>query len=242
MSFNILEQNPFIPSYFVAPPTQSTRWVITDIHGSYKTFKRLLKKIGLHKSDQLFLLGDYIDKGANDKKVLKRILKLIDEGYQVYPLRGNHEERLIRAHHKTYSPELLRLPYAGKNRGIINKHRNIKPKYLPLLSALPYYYELDHFFLVHAGFDFSYSEPFMDYDSMLWLKKMNYHHEKAKGKTIIYGHHSDSLENIKKSIKNRDKIIALDNGCVYKSQKGYGNLLALNLDTFVLVVQPNIET
>ena len=38
---------------------------ISDIHGCYQTFRALVEKqIILKKSDVLFLLGDYLDKGT----------------------------------------------------------------------------------------------------------------------------------------------------------------------------------
>ena len=71
------------------------RYVITDIHGYYATFCELLDQIKLKKHDQLFLLGDFIDRGRQGKEVLDKVISLIDEGYAIYPLRGNHEEMLL---------------------------------------------------------------------------------------------------------------------------------------------------
>ena len=68
------------------------RIAIGDIHGCSKTFKLLIEnEIQLNKNDQLFLLGDYIDKGKRSKEVLDYILHLIESGFSVFPLMGNHE-------------------------------------------------------------------------------------------------------------------------------------------------------
>ena len=65
------------------------RYVISDIHGCYKTFRCLVEEvIGLSKADLLFLLGDYVDRGPSSKAVLDYILQLKDERYQLFPLRG----------------------------------------------------------------------------------------------------------------------------------------------------------
>ena len=56
-----------------APENGGRRLVITDIHGCAKTFKKLLDKVGLNENDQLFLLGDYINRGPS-KQVIDKII------------------------------------------------------------------------------------------------------------------------------------------------------------------------
>ena len=41
------------------------KYAISDIHGCLKSFQALLEKIDLKKEDELFLLGDYIDRGPD---------------------------------------------------------------------------------------------------------------------------------------------------------------------------------
>jgi serine/threonine protein phosphatase 1 len=68
------------------------RYVISDIHGCLLTFQELLSKIGFSKSDELILLGDYINRGKRSKEVLDTIIELQNHDYQITALRGNHEE------------------------------------------------------------------------------------------------------------------------------------------------------
>jgi serine/threonine protein phosphatase 1 len=72
-------------------------WAISNIHGCYHTFKALLEKIGLCKEDELYLLGDYIDRGPGSKEVLDLILKLKSENFNIQCLLGNHEIMLFHA-------------------------------------------------------------------------------------------------------------------------------------------------
>jgi serine/threonine protein phosphatase 1 len=52
-------------------------FAISDIHGCYKPFYELIvNTIELTKSDQLILLGDYIDRGEQSKEVIDFILEL----------------------------------------------------------------------------------------------------------------------------------------------------------------------
>lgn len=71
-------------------------FAIGDIHGCSKTFEKLLfHKIKLQKTDQIFCIGDYIDRGENSKAVIDLILQLRQDGYNVSTLRGNHEQMML---------------------------------------------------------------------------------------------------------------------------------------------------
>jgi len=226
-------------------PVNGRRFVIGDIHGCYRTFRTLVEgQIVPTMSDQIFLLGDYIDKGPESKKTINYIRKLIKKGYKIYPLRGNHEDELLEA--SVQEQEFLkwlmrRSPEMLKN-GILRK------KHIAFLKSLPYYYELPDFYLVHGGFNFTSKKPMKDYKSML-CKKMSVDEQAGFGdnKSIIHGHQPQEIDEILSRILKRDKIIGLDNGVNYiKTHKIYnytkmGNLCALNLDTYKLHVQKNCE-
>jgi calcineurin-like phosphoesterase family protein len=66
----------------------------------------MIDQIGLNKSDQLYFLGDYIDKGKDGAGVIDFILSLKEEGFQVFPLKGNHEHNLIHAY-ETYEESMF---------------------------------------------------------------------------------------------------------------------------------------
>jgi serine/threonine protein phosphatase 1 len=82
---------------------------------------------------------------------------------------------------------------------------------------------------------------------MLEQRAFEYKAHLLKGKTVIHGHHVAYFQDIKNDIENRNKIIHLDNGCVYsKPHKVYdhlqtGNLLCLELNTWDLTVVKNCE-
>lgn len=81
----------------VSKSPKGRRFAIGDIHGCYNTFESLVEdKIALRKEDQLFLLGDYIDRGIRNREVLDYIIELKEEGFQVFPLMGNHEYFVLR--------------------------------------------------------------------------------------------------------------------------------------------------
>ena len=63
-------------------------YVVSDIHGCYQKFKKLLDLIHFsNESDILFVLGDAIDRGFESIDVLKLMMKYD----HIVPLMGNHE-------------------------------------------------------------------------------------------------------------------------------------------------------
>jgi serine/threonine protein phosphatase 1 len=215
------------------------RLVISDVHGYIRTLKQLIEtKIGLTKDDQLFLLGDYIDRGPASKEVLDYLIDL-QQHYQVVALRGNHEAMLLEAWEK-------QLPIQAGD--LLDQNGMVPFKYISFISNLPYYYELEDYYLVHAGFNFDSIDPFSDHESMLWIRQMS---SNPTAKTIIHGHKVVRLSEIKQRIEQHSMIIPLDNGCYYgsvvrsikisASEVDVGYLCCLNLDNKELLLQENID-
>jgi|SRR5690606_12147363 len=67
---------------------------ISDIHGCCDELNRLLELVKYNfTTDQLILLGDYVDRGFKSKDVIHKIKVLTDEG--AIALRGNHDQMFI---------------------------------------------------------------------------------------------------------------------------------------------------
>lgn len=64
-------------------------YIISDIHGCYQEFLRMLDRIKFTDSDRLILAGDYIDRGPDSYKMLKWLEHCPEN---VFFIRGNHEE------------------------------------------------------------------------------------------------------------------------------------------------------
>lgn len=225
------------------------RFAIGDIHGCSKTFKALVEnKIQLTKDDHLFLLGDYIDKGIDSAGVIDYILYLKENDFQVFPLMGNHEFNLLEASQE-YNERMFRLFLKiNKCKDIVDEEMKIKAHYLDFFKSLPYYYELEDYHLVHAGFDFRNEKPFENYKAMLEIRRFQVKIKLLKNKKIVHGHTPTNLKVIQESLRTDAPIIPLDNGGVYTKPhkildyKQLGNLCSLNLDSLELIIQENIET
>ena len=62
-------------------------YVMSDLHGCYDQYIKMLKKIQFSKNDELYILGDVIDRG---KEPIKILLDMAGRD-NVYPILGNHE-------------------------------------------------------------------------------------------------------------------------------------------------------
>jgi len=233
-------------------------WVIPDIHGCAKTLKALIEDmVKPSKHDWLYFLGDYIDRGPGSKEVIDYLMNLQYEDYNIRTLMGNHEDYLIKSYEEEINlKSLFGLKYknrkkkewlfhGGKETMESFKLEDLKDfpvKYLEWMKNLEYYIELENFILVHAGFNFNSEKPFEDTNSMLWVREFDVDSNMAKNKKIIHGHVPVSLEFIDNSIKNKSyKFIDLDNGCYMHDRVGYGNLVALELNSLEYKVQYNLD-
>lgn len=233
-------------------------WVIPDIHGNFKTLRALVEEqIRPVRSDMLYFLGDYIDRGPDSKGVIDYIINLEEKGYNIIPLRGNHEDFLLRTYDNesvqknilgiTYRNKMKRewFRYGGKETlksfGITDVH-DIPGEYISWLRDLEYYAALDCCILVHAGLNFGIEDPFEDRHAMIWAKDFKVIPEKIGHKKVIHGHVPVSLDFIDLMCKSdRFGFIDLDNGVYMDRKENFGNLVALELTNMELKIQPNID-
>ncbi len=62
-------------------------YVMSDIHGEFEKYLQMLELIGFSDEDELFILGDVVDRGAQPIKLLQDMLLRPN----VFPLMGNHD-------------------------------------------------------------------------------------------------------------------------------------------------------
>ena len=235
------------------------RWIIPDIHGYQKTLQALFDYyISPSKEDELYFLGDYIDRGPDSKGVIDFIMGLEAEGFNVCHLKGNHEESCVQAcleeqhvgsflgiRGRNFAKAAWK-QYGGKETMKsfgISDLRNMPKKYLDWLDNMPTHHMLEDFLLVHAGLNFSEEDPMEDTHAMLWTRDFTVDREKIGGRTLIHGHVPISLETI---FMLRDRhmelgYIDLDNGIYMAGREGFGSLIALELTSMELYSQYNVD-
>lgn len=230
------------------------RWVVPDIHGCSNTLKQLIEdNIQLTKEDSVFFLGDFIDRGPDSKSVIDYIMSLENQGFNIQYLIGNHEYYCMNAYeldqHRFLTKSSIHKEwerYGGKktlHSFGAKRPRDIDPMYIDWMKKGKYFIELEDFILVHAGMNFNIQNPFDDTTSMLWVRDFKVNKSKIGGKKIIHGHVPVEYSLIQLFIDNDSyDFIALDNGVYYKdSMIGFGNLMALELNSKELIAQPNID-
>ncbi|WP_298438884.1 metallophosphoesterase family protein [Geobacter sp.] len=224
-------------------PRYSRRFVVPDIHGCSRTLDRLLGRegIGLNRGDDLYLLGDYIDRGPGSREVLDILRGLVLKGYRVWPVRGNHEEMFLNGCHDRELFRLWMLNGGGATLASfgVEDPCEVPPAYRRFVEEMPLYRLLPDFVLVHASLNFALPDPFADREAMLWSRSLEVRREKIGGRRVIGGHTPMTREAIVQGLAT-DRIV-LDNGCVYAGEPGLGTLTALELDSMTLTFQENID-
>ena len=229
------------------------RYAVGDIHGCFLTFRNLLtEKLKISLSDRVYLTGDLIDRGPSSKEVIDFIADLQGKRYQVYSVRGNHEQMLLDAFKSEKDFSIWLRNGAGfslKSFGISQSADfayqsllKIAQKYLDFIKALPYFIELEDYIIVHAGLNMEIDNPLKDTYAMLWSRETDYRHEKAGFKKIIHGHtpvHKETVHTLTDSSAN--KVFNIDTGCVYSQYSGFGYLTALDLDSLNAVHVKKME-
>ena len=208
--------------HLIKTTTNNKQYIIPDIHGCYNTLKALIEQLNLTTSDEIFFLGDYIDRGPRSREVIDFIIEL-KKKHNVYCLKGNHEE--------WYEGFAADYEYEMKDKTGI-----LLPKYKHFFDELYYYIELDSAILVHASINFNADKPFEDYDTMLWHANKSMYTKNHTGKRIIRGHSRKPINHIKEQIANGANVIPLDNGC-YKNREDYKYLCCLEISEFKLTTQ-----
>ena len=225
-------------------------YVMSDIHGKYDKFIKMLELIEFSESDELYILGDIFDRGENSILIFDYVLT----HKNIHLIRGNHEQMFL-----DWYDGIDGSLWTGCNGGydtlnqIIDIQEKVQFNYINELykriNKLPLYKILEvngnKFILVHAGLKFDNKntdcsvEDFMlsqDKEVLLWDRSNIYSNKQFQDYTTIQGHTtvqyiSKKLEkfNIKvpnDRIINRGGNIYIDCGACFTD----GKLACLRLD------------
>ena len=224
-----------------------SRYAISDIHGCARSFEALLDKVGLAANDELYLLGDYIDRGPDSRGVIDRIRALQQAGQPVTCLMGNHEQMLLRSRMdlRWYRTWMLNGGRATLESFEVQTTSEIPEDYTEWLVGLAHYCETPDYFMVHAGLDFRQENPLEDTMGMLWSRDWHDHIDRdwLGGRAIVHGHTPQTRDQLVTNLQKMDQQawINIDGGCVFGQLQGFGQLCAFDLDKQTLTLQEAIE-
>ncbi|MFC4618693.1 metallophosphoesterase family protein [Camelliibacillus cellulosilyticus] len=208
--------------------------VMSDIHGEYEKFEKLLKETAYNPSeDQLILLGDYVDRGPDARAVVEKVKELKAQG--AIALKGNHEDMMEKAfadptriNHWFINGGMETLKSYGytfeTDKDIeqwvsepLIKNETIEA-HLAFINELGHFHETEDTIFVHGGVhpDTPVSET--DPHILMWIR--DEFHKGYKGeKTVVFGHTPTEAFHDSFDIYFGDNnIIGIDGGCVYGGQ------------------------
>lgn len=183
-------------------------------------------------------MGDLVNKGPNSDKVLNQVLKLRNQGYQIFITLGNHEQIILNSNLKSEGQRKRTLN--GMNSLNLLKGKTIRKEYLQLFKSSYHFIETDQHYLVHAGFGSS-KNPFEEKKAMLNTRDFKYKLDLFDKKQILIGHTPTELDEIKEGVKKEKRVICIDNGCVNRTETNQGRLVCLNLDTKKIISKKYAE-
>lgn len=178
---------------------------MSDIHGCYDYFMKMLDKIEFSDTDQLLLAGDYIDRGRDSYKMLKW---MEDCPPNVQLIRGNHDEEFA-----AYVGLLLAFDQKAGLESDFTSNKDAKALY----STIQYCFKKEH--LPGVYFDLygtmgqllSHCGATLD-DLRRWaelVRKMPYYQEREiGGKTciVVHGGYAGNLDEIGDSFSSLEEF------------------------------------
>lgn len=219
------------------------KYVIGDIHGSFKGVEQIIKKTPLKKNDQLIFLGDYVDGWSENKEVIDYLIHL-SSIYNCIFLKGNHDDLLLE-YLKNNSKNNEWLKSGGQSS--VNSYLNASPetilKHIDFLeSLLPYHIDDKNRLFIHAGFTnlkgvkYEYFKPLFYWDRTLWETALSldsslplehpFYPERLKVYKEIFLGHTPVTRINKTTPFFAANVINLDTGAGFQ-----GPLTIMNVDT-----------
>lgn len=219
-------------------------YVLSDIHGNKKAFTAILEKIQFTDSDELYVLGDVIDRNPFGIELLVDIMRRPN----VHMLLGNHEYMMMQAlgldPHGPKQKDAMQLWFHNGGKVTLDAFtaldRATQQEVISYLKSLPMEFTLTvnkrDFVLVHATSkkmtqfhelcDDELKEFLVwDRESVRWIPAMGVH----ENEIVIFGHTPTcNLQNKRPlEIFVEDNIIGIDCGAAYPE---IGRLACVRLD------------
>lgn len=225
-------------------------YVMSDLHGCYDKYIKMIKKINLKNDDILYILGDVTDRGDDGIKILFDMMKRPN----IVPVLGNHDlmaycvlKKLnVEITEENYESHLDKKTITMFEDWMFNGGISTFSDFVKLSSEerediLSYFREFDafeelkvgdnEFLLVHGGYKFEDREKDLyecDLHDLVW-GKCDYDKEYYPDKYLVTGHTPtfEIDDAYKGRIYKKNNHIAIDCGVVF-----CGKLGCVCLDTF----------
>lgn len=211
------------------------KYVMSDLHGCYDKFIQMIKTIDFKDNDELYILGDILDRGNKPLEILDYIVS----HKNIHLLKGNHE-KIFQEFYETGDSYLWYCNGGQPTHSeLLEKPYYYEEELYKYIKKLPIIKVVDKFILVHAGLNFfnNYNElelnEFLnnqDEETCLWTRENIDNEKQFKDYTVICGH--TPIQAItynyceETQILKRTGTIYIDCGCCFEK----GRLACLRLD------------
>ncbi len=226
-------------------------YVVSDIHGQYDMFVKLIDKIDLKNTDTLYVLGDILDRGPHPVKTLQKLMKMPNAVCIV----GNHElmaleclkflmQEITEDSISDLNDEMLKslLNWSVYNGGSTTMDEFCKLDKKAMNDMIDFIGEFDiyeeltvnnkEYLLVHGGLgNYSPEKDIEDYSlaDLVW-SRADYDIKYYPDKYVVSGHTPTQMIDGNPNpgyIFRKNNHIAIDCGCFIEG----GRLAAICLDT-----------
>lgn len=217
-------------------------FVLSDVHGNYDEMMALYEQLPINpKKDQLIVLGDFIDRGPDTKKVVEQLMKWKKKYPHWQILYGNHEDLMLDAlmyGGRIYDSYYLWYSQGGREtfysyipenlteyeKQIIQVKDAIPQEHLEWIAGLPRFYQTEDYIFVHGGLKPGKTVEETETQDILWIRDEFIDSDYDWSKKVIFGHTPD-FENLGMPIVMDNKI-GID-GAI--GAPGFKNLIGLEL-------------
>ena len=213
------------------------KYAISDLHGCYEKYMKMLEKINFSDDDELYVLGDVCDRGDGGIKILLDMMKRPN----VTPLKGNHDymaqkllpelENEYESEEQNKTLEIFRLWLLdGANptiKAFLELDEQTKAKVLAYIRTFQYYEKVSaggrEFFLSHTLPDYEDGNTIYDYPILMFsVGEADYEKDYIPGTYTVTGHTPTMLidPDFKGRILKKGSHIAIDCGAVFGNPLG----------------------
>lgn len=208
-------------------------YAISDLHGQYKTFLKFLEKINFSDEDELYIIGDIMDRGDQPIEIFQYIMNKPN----IHFILGNHESMFLNSYEVDFSTWVYETKLWLNNGGLttlLEFQKLDKKEQLEIIEYIekaPLCQKIEvngqKFILAHASYCLE------EYPEVLLWERPHSTLNLPKDEILIFGHtrtyHFHNSNPMKIWKEKFGKMIGIDCGCAGgKESTGQLGCLCLN--------------
>lgn len=204
-------------------------YVVSDIHGNYSCWEMMMKEFTVEKNDLLIIIGDSCDRGLHSAKMYETYLEMMENGYNIVHLLGNHEEYFHRWYNDRNNEDLAEKWQRNGSKETLKSYdvfgergKDLMAKHISWIETFPTILIIGTYIITHGQLIRKKMPLAHTLKDVIWNRRDVYENGEEmidyyKGKTIVYGHTPTDTKMIEKFDDGR---ICIDCGCAYYNVLG----------------------